>query len=121
MCDTMAKNITLSISDSIYALIKAHPEINWSNIAKRGIEAFATILTRAETAEEEIKKSYGNDTAARMSFGINENSNQNRNPMEDGMIGMNYNSGVDFSVTVQPTRQGRVPQTKKVLEDLTKK
>lgn len=117
----MGKNITLSVPDNVYALMKAHPEINWSNVAKRGIEAFATILTKAESAEGEIKKAYGEDVAARMSFGINENSSQNRNPMEDGMIGINYNSGVNFSVSVQPTRQGRVPQSKKVLEDLTKK
>jgi hypothetical protein len=121
MCDSMAKNMTLSIPDSVYALMKAHPEINWSNIAKRGIEAFAIVLSKAENAEGEIKKSYGGDVQARMNYSINENSNQGRNPMEEGMIGMYYNSGINFSVNVQPTKQGRVPQSKKILEDLTKK
>ena len=117
----MGKNITLSIPDSTYALMKDHPEINWSNIAKRGIEAFATVLSKAKNAEDEIKKNYGDDVSARMNFSINDNVNQSKNPMEDGMLGTNYNSGIQFSVSVQPTRQGRVPQAKKVLEDLTKK
>ncbi len=121
MCDTMGKNITMTVPDSLYALMKAHPEINWSNIARRGIEAFATVLAKAEAAEGEIRKSYGDEVAARMSFGINDNESQTRNPGEEGMISSYYNSGVNFSVSVQPTRQGKVPQKRKVLEDLTKK
>jgi hypothetical protein len=117
----MGKNMTLSMPENIYALMKAHPEINWSNVAKRSIEAFAAILAKAEDAEGEIKRAYGEDVVARMNFGIGENSNQNRTPMEDGMIGVNYNSGISFYVNVQPTRRGGVPQPKKVLEDLTKK
>jgi hypothetical protein len=117
----MGKNITLSVPDQVYALMKAHPEINWSNIAKKSIEAFVAILSKAEDDEDEIKKNYGGDVNTRLNFGISENFNHSNNPMEDGMIGSNYNSSVSFNLSVQPTRQGRVPQTKKVLEDLTKK
>lgn len=119
--DIMGKNITLSVPDQVYALMKAHPEINWSNIAKKSIEAFVAILSKAEDDEDEIKKNYGGDVNTRLNFGISENFNHSNNPMEDGMIGSNYNSSVSFNLSVQPTRQGRVPQTKKVLEDLTKK
>ncbi len=117
----MGKNITLSVPDSVYAMMKEHPEINWSNVAKKGIEAFATILSKAETAESEIKKSYGNDVMVRSYFGMSENTNHSRNPSEDGMISSNYNASLTFFTNVMPTRHGNVPDKKMVLEDLMEK
>jgi hypothetical protein len=117
----MGKNITLTVPDSVYAVMKSHPEINWSNVSRRAIEAFASMLSKAESAEEEIKKNYGNDVAARLSFGINETSAQSKNPAEDGMLSSYYNFGINFNASVQPTRHGITASSKKkILEDITK-
>ena len=121
----MTKNITLAIPDDIYVLMKEHPEISWSTIARKSIQAFAKVLGKAEESEEEIAKKYGKEVTSRFSMGISENSNENRYPAEAGMLGYGYNAGVNFNINVQPTRQQavtkpQVPKKKDILEEATK-
>jgi hypothetical protein len=55
-----------------------------------------------------------------MHIRIGDHSNQSRHPGEDGMIGMDYDSGIEFGVGVYPTRDRQLPEQKKMLENITK-
>jgi len=54
-------NITLSLPDDIYRIVKEHREIRWSEIARRAIEDYARKLAlldaltgKSELTEEDI-------------------------------------------------------------------
>ena len=49
-------NMTLSLSEDIYAIVKTHKEIRWSEIARRAIEDYAkkVELLNAMTAQSEV-------------------------------------------------------------------
>jgi len=110
----MGKNITLSVPDSLYAVMKEHPEVNWSTIARRAIEAFVKVLSKAEEANDKISKTYGSGVESRVSMGFGDNFNENRFPAQEGMYGFGYNAGINFNIVVQPTK--RQPQGKSATE-----
>ncbi len=37
-------NITLSVSEEVYELIKKHPEIKWSEVARQAISNYANMI-----------------------------------------------------------------------------
>jgi hypothetical protein len=49
-------NMTLSLPEDIYKIVKTHKEIRWSEIARRAIEDYAKKVTllNAMTAESEL-------------------------------------------------------------------
>ncbi len=49
-------NMTLSLSEDIYEIVKTHKEIRWSEIARRAIEDYAKKieLLNAMTAQSEL-------------------------------------------------------------------
>ena len=122
----MAKNITLAIPDNLYAVIKAHPEINWSNIAKKSIESFAKVVSKSDIAIGSIEKEYGAGIKGRLNLSINENNNESKFPGEDGMLGLGYSSSISFNANVYPTKVNpnsinRVPESKEIFKNITKK
>lgn len=58
MCDGPMPNMTLSLSEDIYEIVKTHKEIRWSEIARRAIEDYAKKieLLNAMTAQSELTK-----------------------------------------------------------------
>lgn len=56
MCDVPMPNMTLSLPEDIYKIVKTHKEIRWSEIARRAIEDYAKKVTllNAMTAESEL-------------------------------------------------------------------
>lgn len=50
----MSKNITLSVSDEVYEKMKEFPEMRWSEVARKAIEARIDAL---QTLEEMASKS----------------------------------------------------------------
>jgi predicted CopG family antitoxin len=56
MCDVSMPNMTLSLSEDIYEIVKTHKEIRWSEIARRAIEDYAkkVELLNAMTAQSEL-------------------------------------------------------------------
>src|SRR5271157_2935871 len=101
----MTKNITLSVPDELYTLMKEHPEISWSTIARRGMQAFAKVLAKSDESEEAISSKYGKNVASRFSMSIGENYGENKFQAEAGMLGSNFNAGINFNINVQPTKQ----------------
>ena len=55
-CDGSMPNMTLSLPEDIYKIVKTHKEIRWSEIARRAIEDYAKKVTllNAMTAESEL-------------------------------------------------------------------
>lgn len=49
-------NITLSIPEEIYEKMKRHPEVKWSEIARRAILEYLRKLEGEATTEELLKK-----------------------------------------------------------------
>ena len=56
-------NITMSLPEEIYRIVKKHREIRWSEVARRAIEDYAkklelldALTENTELTEEEIKK-----------------------------------------------------------------
>ena len=54
-------NMTLSIPDNVYEIVKSHREIRWSEIARRAIEDYAkrlalldALTSKSELTEEDI-------------------------------------------------------------------
>ena len=41
MCGDVMPNMTLSLPEDIYRIVKAHNEVRWSEIARRAIEDYA--------------------------------------------------------------------------------
>jgi predicted CopG family antitoxin len=61
MCGDPVPNMTLSLPDDVYRIVKTHKEVRWSEIARRAIEDYAkkiallnTMTARSELTEEEI-------------------------------------------------------------------
>lgn len=48
-------NITLSLSDDLYQLIKSHKEISWSEIARNAMEKYAKRLLLLDSLEMKEK------------------------------------------------------------------
>ncbi|HDD64394.1 MAG: hypothetical protein DRJ32_02190 [Thermoprotei archaeon] len=59
-------NITLSIPDEIYRKMKKHPEIKWSEIARKAIIEYLNRLENITTCGE-ILKDLGRDFEERLS------------------------------------------------------
>lgn len=56
-------NITLSLPEKVYRIVKEHREIRWSEVARRAIEEYAkklelldALTENSELTEEDIKK-----------------------------------------------------------------
>lgn len=47
-------NITLSLPSEVFALIKKHNEIRWSEVARQAIEKYANKLELIEKLEQEV-------------------------------------------------------------------
>ena len=61
MCCDLMPNMTLSITEDVYKIVKAHNEVRWSEIARRAIEEYAkkiallNAMTRgSELTEDDI-------------------------------------------------------------------
>ena len=69
MCDHIIMmltmpNITLSIPDNTYGIIKKHKEIRWSEIARQAIIKFSTRLELLDRIEYSEKISFYNELLA---------------------------------------------------------
>jgi hypothetical protein len=94
----MTKNITLTVSDETYALIKQHPEIKWSEIARRGIESFVLVLAKVDETEKKMKKEYGNKN---VSTSVNGGVSQSINGTSKGG---HFITNVSLEATVVPKK-----------------
>ena len=56
MCGDVMPNMTLSLPEDVYKIVKAHNEVRWSEIARRAIEDYAKkiALLNAITRESEL-------------------------------------------------------------------
>jgi len=56
MCGDVMPNMTLSLPEEVYKIVKAHNEVRWSEIARRAIEEYARKieLMNAITQESEL-------------------------------------------------------------------
>ena len=56
MCGDVMPNMTLSLPEDVYKIVKAHNEVRWSEIARRAIEDYAKKITllNAMTRESEL-------------------------------------------------------------------
>jgi hypothetical protein len=56
MCGDLMPNMTLSIPEDVYKIVKAHNEVRWSEIARRAIEDYAKkiALLNAMTQESDL-------------------------------------------------------------------
>ncbi len=56
MCGDVMPNMTLSLPEEVYKIVKAHNEVRWSEIARRAIEDYAKkiALLNAMTNESEL-------------------------------------------------------------------
>ena len=115
MCkvNKMGKNITLAVPDNMYAVMKEHTEVNWSDIARRAIEAFIKVLSKSEEAKGRITKLYGKEVESRVAVGIGESFNENKFPAMEGMFGFGYNASINFNANIQPVKNQ--VQTKKTI------
>ncbi|MDE1868911.1 MAG: hypothetical protein KGH60_03020 [Candidatus Micrarchaeota archaeon] len=116
----MSKNITLSVNDDIYRIMKDHPEINWSTITRKALEAFTKVLSRAEGEENRIAKQYGADVINRINFGISENFNENKFPGDAGMVGAGFNAGLNFNFNIAPTLNRNQPGKNTTIKETLK-
>jgi len=55
-CGDVMPNMTLSLPEDVYKIVKAHNEVRWSEIARRAIEDYAKkiALLNAMTHESEL-------------------------------------------------------------------
>ena len=106
MCkvNKMGKNITLAVPDNMYAVMKEHTEVNWSDIARRAIEAFVKVLSKSEEANDKMARLYGKEVESRIAVGIGESFNENKFPAMEGMFGFGYNASINFNANIQPIR-----------------
>ena len=107
----MGKNMTLAVPDSLYAVMKEHTEVNWSDIARRAIEAFVKVLSKSEEANDRMTRLYGKEVESRIAVGIGESFNENKFPAMEGMFGFGYNASINFNANIQPIKNQM--QTKK--------
>jgi hypothetical protein len=58
MCGDVMPNMTLSLPEDVYRIVKAHNEVRWSEIARRAIEDYAKkiALMNAITQESELSE-----------------------------------------------------------------
>jgi len=58
MCGDVMPNMTLSLPEDVYRIVKAHNEVRWSEIARRAIEEYAKkiALLNAMTQESELSE-----------------------------------------------------------------
>ncbi len=56
MCGDIMPNMTLSLPEDVYKIVKTHNEVRWSEIARRAIEDYAKkiALLNAMTQDSEI-------------------------------------------------------------------
>jgi predicted CopG family antitoxin len=56
MCGDPMPNMTLSLPEDVYKIVKSHKEVRWSEIARRAIEDYAkkVSLLNAMTAQSEL-------------------------------------------------------------------
>lgn len=61
MCGDLMPNMTLSLPEDVYQIVKTHKEVRWSEIARRAIEDYAkkiallnSMTTESELTEEDI-------------------------------------------------------------------
>ena len=54
-------NITLTIPEKTFALMKKHKEIRWSEVARQAIENLTRKLTLLDEADEQAQVQYFND------------------------------------------------------------
>ena len=56
MCGGLMPNMTLSLPEEVYKIVKSHKEVRWSEIARRAIEDYAkkVALLNAMTAQSEL-------------------------------------------------------------------
>jgi len=56
MCGDVMPNMTLSLPEDVYKIVKSHKEVRWSEIARRAIEDYAkkVALLNAMTAQSEL-------------------------------------------------------------------
>ena len=56
MCGDLMPNMTLSLPEDVYQIVKTHKEVRWSEIARRAIEDYAKkiALLNSMTAESEL-------------------------------------------------------------------
>ncbi|MEM3227394.1 MAG: hypothetical protein QXK65_00395 [Candidatus Micrarchaeaceae archaeon] len=107
------KNITLTVTEETWRAMKAHGEINWSDIARRSIDAFAKALSKADEVGKGIESAYGSGVETKMNIGFSEGFNENKWPAQDGMYGFGYNSNVGFNVSIYPTKKQAKPEERK--------
>jgi len=57
-CGDVMPNMTLSLPEDVYKIVKAHNEVRWSEIARRAIEDYAKkiALLNAITQESELTR-----------------------------------------------------------------
>ena len=57
-CGDVMPNMTLSLPEDVYKIVKAHNEVRWSEIARRAIEDYAKkiALLNAMTQESELSE-----------------------------------------------------------------
>jgi hypothetical protein len=56
MCGDLVPNMTLSLPENVYKIVKSHKEVRWSEIARRAIEDYAKkiALLNSMTAESDL-------------------------------------------------------------------
>jgi hypothetical protein len=56
MCGEPMPNMTLSLPEDVYKIVKSHKEVRWSEIARRAIEDYAkkVSLLNSMTAQSEL-------------------------------------------------------------------
>lgn len=118
----MTKNITLTVPDDIWRAMKEHPEVNWSTVARKALDSFVKVLSKAEGVEERFTKQYGNEVTSRVNFSIGENYSEGKYAGEAGMMGQNFNAGINFNISVNPTKSASNKKTdiKETLKDSLK-
>ena len=56
MCGDLVPNMTLSLPENVYKIVKSHKKVRWSEIARRAIEDYAKkiALLNSMTAESDL-------------------------------------------------------------------
>ena len=55
MCGDVMPNMTLSLPEDVYKIVKAHNEVRWSEIARRAIEDYAKKIALLNAMTQESK------------------------------------------------------------------
>jgi hypothetical protein len=99
----MSKNITLAVSDETYAAMKAHPEINWSEIARQGIESFVHVIAKVKDTEKKMREEWGIKSISENSgFSINGSYNNHELEESKGRKPGTFSSIVKYEATITP-------------------